>query len=134
MVEQNHQRLVASIEHERMALEESLRTQQHRIAHGKESLSSGLVGQVDMTVLRRHAAVSIQLQRLAQRTVLELAGVHRRLDAARQELIEAAKQRRVVERLREQRFEQWKAQQEKAETDAIDELAVMAAARRRGVL
>jgi flagellar protein FliJ len=52
------------------------------------------------------------------------------MEAARAGLIEAAKARRAVELLRERRWEEWKFAQEKAETAALDELAVIAAARR----
>jgi flagellar export protein FliJ len=60
--------------------------------------------------------------------VLELAGVHKRLAAARGELIEAAKARRALELLKESRFARWKAGLEKVEVMALDELAVQQAA------
>ena len=129
--EETHQRLVAGIERERLELENTLRRQQGAISEGKQSLQGSLVGALNIVSLRFHAASSIQLMRQAQRIVLELAGVHRRLDAARGELIEAARRRRAVELLRERRFEQWTAEQEKAETAALDELAVVSAAHRR---
>jgi flagellar export protein FliJ len=77
-----------------------------------------------------HASSSMQILRDAQRIVLELAGVHKRLEAARAELIEATKQRRAVELLRDRRFAEWRNAENKRETAAIDELAVIAAARK----
>jgi flagellar export protein FliJ len=109
----------------------ALRRQQDAITASKQSLQGSLVGALNTTSLRFHAANAVQLMRQAQRIVLEMAGVHRRLEAARAELIEAARRRRAVELLRERRFEQWSAEQEKAETVALDELAVISAARRR---
>lgn len=129
MTEQQKQRDVAAIEQERLRLEENLRHQQEVIAEGKRSLKASMVGQLDVQQLRMHAASSLHVMRKAQRVVLELAGVHRRLEAARSELIEAARNRRAVELLRERRFEQWKAALDKAEVNAMDELAVIAAAR-----
>lgn len=129
MTEQQKQRAVATIEQERLRLEENLRHQQAVIAEGKRSLKASMVGQLDVQQLRMHAASSLHVMRKAQRVVLELAGVHRRLEAARSELIEAARNRRAVELLRERRFEQWKAALDKAEVNAMDELAVIAAAR-----
>ena len=129
-VEQRHQRAVAMIEQERRGIEERIRNQQRQIADGKQAVRSGLIGDVDAQGLRQHAAASLHLMRQAQRLVLELHGVHKRLDAARAVLIEAAKARRAVELLRERRWEEWKTAQEKAETAALDELAVIAAARR----
>jgi flagellar export protein FliJ len=75
-----------------------------------------------------HAAASLGVMRAAQRIVLELAGVHRKLDVARAQLIESARQRRAVEILRERRYQQWQTEINKAEADALDELAVIAAA------
>jgi flagellar protein FliJ len=130
MYEQQHQRAVAQIERERISLEDNLRRQQANIALGKQATKSSLIGRIDASALRMHAASSIAVMRAAQRTVLELAGVHRRLDAARLELVEAMRERRAVELLRERRFEQWKYEIDRAENSAIDELAIIAAARK----
>ena len=127
--EQREQRAVADVERERLFLEDRLRRQQHAIASGRQSLRDSLVGSVDAQMLRLHAASTIQQMRQGQRLALELAGVHRRLEAARQTLVEAARARRAIELLRERRFEQWKAALDKAEDAALDELAVIAAAR-----
>jgi flagellar FliJ protein len=129
-VEEVHQRAVAQIDRQRMDMEASLRRQQANIALGKQSLRESLVGPVDTHSLRLHAASSMQMMRTAQRVVLELAGIHRRLESARVTLVEAAKERRAMELLRDQRFAQWKAAREKRETATLDELAVIAAARR----
>lgn len=132
-VEQRHQRAVAVIEQERRGLEERIRDQQRQIAEGKQTVRGGLIGAVDAQGLRQHAASSLHMMRQAQRLVLELHGVHRRLEAARAGLIEAAKARRAVELLRERRWEEWKSAQERAETAALDELAVIAAARSKSI-
>jgi flagellar export protein FliJ len=129
--ERLHQRAVAEIERERMGLEDRLRAQQASIAGGRQEVREALVGRIDARVLRLHAANSIQQLRLGQRLALELAGVHRRLEAARQALVEAAQSRRAIELLRERRLEEWNAGIAKAETEAIDELAIIAAARNR---
>jgi flagellar export protein FliJ len=72
----------------------------------------------------------VQQMRHAQRLVLELAGVRRTLEAAQAALADAARGRRAIELLRERRFSQWRQAQDKIENDALDELAVIAAARR----
>jgi flagellar export protein FliJ len=89
-----------------------------------------MTGELDVDLMRLHAGATMRLMRDAERMVIALAGVHQRLDAARSELIEATRDRRAVELLRERRFEQWKAAIEKADDAAIDELAVHAAARK----
>ncbi len=129
-IERAKQRVVAELERRRLELEDMLRSQQRFISEGKQSLRDRMVGSLDLPVMRSHASCTVQLMRRAQRIVLELAGIHSRLQAAREELIEAARDRRAVELLRERRFEQWKADLNKAEDAAVDELAVQAAARK----
>ena len=128
--EQARQRAVAEVERERLVLENRLRRQQQVITEGKRELAGRLVGGIEMEALRQQAGATLHAMREAQRLVLELAGVHRRLEATREELIEATRQRRAIELLRDRRFAQWKTDQEKAETGALDELAVAAAARK----
>ncbi len=130
-VEQQKQRAVAEIERERLTLEDQLRSQQQNFAENRQELRDALVGTVNASALRLHAASAIQQMRLAQRLVLELAGAHTRLESARAALVEASRARRAIELLRERRFEQWRASLDKAESVMLDELAVFAAARRR---
>lgn len=127
--EQALQRQVAHANRERVALEDGLRLLQRQISDTKGALREGLSGCVDMTSLRLQAAATTDAMRRAQRLVLELAGVHRRLEAARAELMEAAKRRRAIELLRERRLHAWLKDLNNSETAAIDELAVIGAAR-----
>lgn len=129
-IEQEHQRAVAEVERERLNLEDRLRREQQRIMQGKHELGQRLVGELDVQAMRDQAAASMQHARKAQRLALELAGVYRRLESVRGELIEATRRRRAIELLRDRRFSQWKADIEKAETAALDELTVIAAARK----
>ena len=127
--EQERQRAVAGIEAERLRLEQTLRLHQANIAAGKDALRAGLVGRLDPGVLRLEAAGTMQVLRKAQQTLIELAGLHKRLEAARAELVEASRRRRAMELLREQRMAQWISDMNRAETKATDELAVIHAAR-----
>jgi flagellar export protein FliJ len=52
------------------------------------------------------------------------------VDARMAALVEAAKRRRVVEKLAERHAAQWRASEEAAEQAALDEIAVTAAARK----
>ncbi len=132
--EETLQRDVAGIERERMRLEEILRAHQRSLVSNKDVLRAGLTGLIEVRDLRLQANSSLQVMRRAQQIVLELAGVYKRLEAARNRLIEAARRRRAIEFVRERRYEQWKAALNKAETAALDELAVIAAARKESDL
>ena len=127
--EETHQRHVAEIERQRVEFEDRLRRQQVSITQDKEAWRGSLVGSIDMHMLRRQAATAISAVRQAQQITLQLAGVHRRLDAARDKLIEATKDRRAIEMLRDRRHAEWKTRIEKAETSFLDELACSKAAR-----
>ena len=128
------QRDVAVIERERMRLEEILRGHQRSLVSNKDVLRAGLTGLIEVRDLRLQANSSLQIMRRAQQIVLELAGVYKRLEAARTRLIEASRRRRAIEFVRDRRYEQWKAALDKAETAALDELAVIAAARKESDL
>jgi flagellar FliJ protein len=129
--EQAKQRVVADLDRRRLEMEETLRRRQAAITAGKDSRRDQLVGRLDIAALRAHAGSTLQVIRDAHRILLELAGVHKQLDAARAELIEASRDRRAIELLRERRFEEWKKRVNKAEDAVIDELAVQSAARSR---
>jgi flagellar export protein FliJ len=49
------------------------------------------------------------------------------VDEARAQLAEAAKQRKIIEKLREQQFERWKADQAKRELAQLDEIGMQLA-------
>ncbi len=132
--EETFQRDVAGIERERMRLEEILRGHQRSLVSNKDVRRAGLTGLIEVRDLRLQANSSLQIMRRAQQIVLELAGVYKRLEAARTRLIEAARRRRAIEFVRDRRYEQWKAALNKAETAALDELAVIAAARKESDL
>jgi flagellar FliJ protein len=132
IAEQGCQRAVAELEQQRLALEGRLRNEQSRIVQMKGDLRNTLTGPIDPHALRLHAAATMQQVRSAQQMVLEMAGVHRRLEPARLRLVEAARQRRAVELLRDQRFEQWKRIQDRKDTALLDELATIASARQPG--
>src|SRR5262249_51621641 len=84
---------------------------------------------LDLRGVRFQAGAALRLITLAQRAVLRLAGVHKKLDAARLELLEATTRRKAVGALRERRLEEWKHEEKRREAGAADEVSVMFAAR-----
>lgn len=136
MIEEERQRAVAVVERERLALEDSIRAYQGAITGEKDDLRQRLrtlapgAGGAGLEGVRRQAAAAIGVLGHAQRAVLQLAGVHKRLEAARAELLEAAKRRKAVELLRERLHERWRLEQSRREAAEMDELAVMRGAAR----
>jgi flagellar FliJ protein len=132
-LEREHQRAVAAVERERAAIEATIRAIHAEIAREKGEVRACLSarGVVELGGVRARAADLARLHAEADRHVLRLAGVMKRLDAARAELLAAARRRRAVELLRERRFEEWKLEQSRRETAAVDEIGVMRSARDR---
>jgi flagellar FliJ protein len=127
-LEQQHQKVVADLEAKRVALEDSIRSCQQAL-ETERAEARALLKAADIRGARLQAGAANRLVATAQRAVLELAGLLKRLETARAALLEAAKQRKAVELLKERRFEEWRYQQNHRENAEIDELAVMRAGR-----
>lgn len=126
--EDERRRAVAELEQERRRLEDALRRRQSAIAGAKDGVREALIGQVRPDDLRSQANASLAEMRDAQRSVLELAGLHRRLETARAALAAAARDRRAIELVKERRFEAWRHELDRREQAGLDELATNRAA------
>lgn len=135
--EREKQRVVGELERERLGMEARLRAWNESVRGGRDELRGALGsadgGMMAIAEVRMHASASLRMVGEAERLAVSLAGLYRRIERARVELLEAARSRRAVEMLRERRFEEWKNEQEKRERDAVDEIAVMRAARAKEI-
>jgi len=133
--ERERQLAVATLERERQQLEELLRSYQRDLTGERDELRDQLAATqagaatLDLRGVRFQAGASLRLITLAQRAVLQLAGVHKKIDAARLLLLQAAMRRKGVEMLREKRYEEWKLEQKRKEEASLDELNVVRASR-----
>jgi len=132
--ERDAQIAFAAIDRERVAIENQIRGFQQHIVGFKRDLRGALGGAGDsgegaspitLADVRLQAGASLMVMGKAQSAVLELAGVHRRLEDARAALLDAARGRQAVELLKEHRFEQWKTDQARREAMELDDLATM---------
>lgn len=129
--EREKQRQLAEIERERLALEDRLRSVQGHLASGKREVREALsAGVVSISTVRLQAQAGIGWEAEARRVVVELAALHRRLERARQELLEATTARRSLELLRDRRHAEWQRSRRLAEDRVLDELATMRSVRR----
>lgn len=136
--ERDRQIAVAGIERERREVERSLAECQAAINSAQSDLRAALLpaspngegaaASLNVSAVRLQANAALHLRLRGNQLVLKLAGIHRRLEAARAELASAAKDRRAVELLKERRFEEWKASLRKTEDAETDEIAVIRAA------
>lgn len=133
--ERQEQLAVASIEVQRERLEQMIRECQQGIVQARDDLRDRLSAeqsgtQVDLAGVRMQAGASLHLVARTQRAVLELAGVHSRLDAARLKLLAAATRRKAVEALRDRRYESWREAERRSDANAMDEIAMALEQRR----
>lgn len=139
-LERQKQLRVAALEQQRLALEDEIRAHQATLQREKADLREALSRErtadyengVDLRGVRLQANAALHVVAKAQQAVLRLAAVHQRLDAARLDLLAATKARKGVETLRDRRFEAWRSEEKRQESNVLDELAVMRAARTTG--
>lgn len=137
--EEQRQLVVAALERERIGLEERIRGFQRSITSAKEDLrlrlgqergsgggggDGGRAGTVSIPEVKMQANASLHLVARAQQAVIELAGLHRRIDAARLELLRATTARKAVELLRTRRYEEWREENKRKEAAELDEINV----------
>lgn len=131
-VERTRQAVVAGLEAKRVELEEQLRGCQRAIEASRQSWRDllgasagpdGSVAAADVRGAGMQAAASLAGEATARKTVIQLAGLHTHLTRARAELAQAMKDRRAIELLRDRRFEEWKLEQRRIETNQMDEIA-----------
>jgi flagellar protein FliJ len=121
--EDQRQRELAQHLRRRMILHDQIRDMQDTIRDSKQSLADGLIGKVDLTRVGQFARYSGHAAQRARQIVLRLAGIEKQIDQARQVLLDATKQRKSLELLHEKHKAQWRYDQNRRETNELDELA-----------
>ncbi|HVZ92885.1 MAG TPA: flagellar export protein FliJ [Phycisphaerales bacterium] len=133
--ERDLQANVATIEVRRRELEGTIIGLQGELDSVKQDVRGALDPAIDtpaveLRAVRLQTSRSLHLRGKTQQLVLQLAGVHHRLEAARTLLRAASTRRRAVELLRERQYQRWLAEQNRREAIHLDELATMRFARR----
>ena len=123
MLEDEAQRALALLMRERMILEHELQRHQETIRDDKQLMGRSLVGHVDVPRIRSHAMHVAQVAVRAQQIGFRMVELNRRIEQARTELVEAMKQRKAVELLKDKQFKRWQHEQDRRETAELDELA-----------
>jgi flagellar FliJ protein len=124
-IEQQRRRELATVEAQMASLEAQLRALDAAVRASETDLRENrLVGRLDMAFLAAHRRYAISMQRKAMATAQKMAGMQRQLETARQNLAEAAKQRKIIEKLRDRQLTRWKAEQARHELMELDEIAM----------
>ena len=83
-----------------------------------------LTGRIDLSFLTAHRRYLGAAQRRAVELAEKMAVVQRKIDQARRALIDAARDRKVLEKLREKQQAAWDAEVQRKEATALDEVAM----------
>jgi flagellar protein FliJ len=142
-VEQDRRRDVAAVEATRLELRRTLDAARAREADERRTWreilgprdaasepSNRASGALDLAAVCRQAHAIAGMARHTGEIERQIVRVEGELAAARERLAHAAKERRAMELLRDQRLEQWKRGEARAEEAALDEIAVAREARR----
>jgi flagellar FliJ protein len=129
-VEKEKQRALAEAMTRMSALKDQLAGLDQTVQQANAEMRDGrLVGRLDLTLLAAHRRFLAATQRQAVGLAQKMALVQRDIDAARLALLEAAKGRKTIEKLREKQFEQWRSEMLKKEDRQTDEVGTQAGVR-----
>jgi len=105
-------------------LQQQLKGLNERVQSASDDVRNNrLVGKLDMPFLAAHRRFLAAMQRGAVEIVQRMAIAQKQVDEARAVLAEAAKQRKIIEKLRERQIKRWRAEQDRRETIELDEIA-----------
>ena len=123
LAEEQKQRELAVVEAEMTALEAQLRELDQSVQSTTADVRTNhLTGRLDLNFLAAHRRYIAATQRKALELAERMAAVQVRLDAARKTLADAARERKIIEKLREKREAEWKAAQARKDMAALDEI------------
>lgn len=129
-VEKEKQRKLAVIQQEIQALTRQLQETQARIAAENRTLTATqLTGSLDMQYIAHEKRYVGNLHVKIVLGMQQLAAMEPKLSLARAELLAAARDRKVIEKLRENQLARWRAEQDRKESALMDEIGTQLARR-----
>jgi len=124
-IEQQRRRILAEAQARMTQLQAQLRQLDDTVQRaGADLRQYHLTGRLDMNFLAAHRRFTLASQRQALGLVQKMALVQRQVQEAQAALAEAAKQRKVIEKLRERHHERWSTALGRRELSEQDEIAM----------
>jgi flagellar FliJ protein len=124
-IEHQRKRELAVIQGQMAALDAELRAMDASVRASDQDLRTNrLLGKLDMAFIAAHRRFAVSMQRKAMGLAQKMAGVRTQIEQATRNLAEAAKQRKIIEKLRERQFERWRQELDKREEVEMDEIAM----------
>ncbi len=121
--ERQRQRDLAVVAAEMALLEEQLGAMNVAVSATLGDLRTNrLVGKIDVQFLAAHRRYILSVQRKTASIAQKMTVVQKRIDEARLQLMEAARQRKMLEKLREKHHQVWVAKQNHREFLEADDI------------
>jgi flagellar FliJ protein len=121
--ERQRQRDLAAIAADMALLEQQLGALNGTVSTTLDDLRTNrLVGKIDVQFLAAHRRYILSVQRKTASIAQKMAAVQKRIDEARLGLMEAARQRKMLEKLREKHHQDWLAKQNHREFLEADDI------------
>lgn len=109
-------------------IESSLRRLHESVSGSNDDVRTNrLTGKLDMNFLGAHRRFLFAMQRRAIELAQKMAYAQKQLQEAQSLLAEAAKRRKTIEKLRENQFARWRAEQGRKEQLQLDEAGMQIA-------
>jgi flagellar protein FliJ len=122
-LERERQRDLALLHREVRRLEEELRSLGAAMSQTHSQVREKLTGRLDLGFLAAHRRFITSMQRSGQVVLQKIAALGPQIEARRVAVVAAAKDRKVLEKLRERRREIWLADEARREMAMLDEVA-----------
>ena len=130
MLEKEKQRRFGAIQGEIQALTRQVQDLQIRISQENRTLGTReLTGRLDMTYIAHEKKFVGNLHIKIILTLQKVAALEQTLAVAREELMEAARARKVIEKLKEKQVARWRADLDRKEAAIMDEMGTQLAMR-----
>lgn len=122
-IEKDRQRELATAQAEMVRLDGELQGLNRDILQSTADVRDHhLVGRLDMNYLAAHRRYMIGMQRRVLAAAQRIAAQQQLVDTARRALAEASKQKKILEKLRENQHQRWSETLARREAGALDEL------------
>lgn len=123
MLEEQRQRELGLAQSELSKMDAELRAMDETTKGVSDDVRNNrLTGTLDMAFLAGHRRYVLAMQRKAMELVGRMAQQQVVVEAARKALAEAAKQRKIMEKLREKQHDRWTAEQSFKELEQLSEV------------
>ncbi|MGD0769097.1 MAG: flagellar export protein FliJ [Tepidisphaeraceae bacterium] len=124
-LEHQCRRELAVIQGQMSALDAELRALDASVRASEADLRTNrLVGRLDLVFLAAHRRFAVAMQRKATEIAQKMAAVQVQLDRAKRNVAEAAKKRKIIEKLRERQYARWREQLERRDVAEMDEIGM----------